>query len=102
MSSDRTKQICQCMTIYIYIYIVFANGQEGRVIPKTLKMILDTALLNIHQYKFRIKGKVEQSSERGRALPIHLGVAAIEKGSFGSPSTTVANFTYFTHIYIYI
>ena len=26
--------------------------------------------------------------------PLHLGVAAIEKGAFGSSSTKVANFTY--------
>ena len=26
--------------------------------------------------------------------PLHFGVVAIEKGAFGSPSTTVANFTY--------
>ena len=50
-----------------------------RVIPKTLKMVLDTSLLNTQQYKIRIKG-----------------VVAIEKGAFWSPSTTVANFTYFT------
>ena len=43
---------------------VFANGLgdlssiPGRVIPKTLKMVLDTYLLNIQQYKVRIKGKV--------------------------------------------
>ena len=30
---------------------------SGRVMPKTLKMILDTYLLNIQQYKVRIKGK---------------------------------------------
>ena len=40
---------------------VFANGQgdrgsiPGRVIPKTLKMVLDTSLLNTRQYKERIK-----------------------------------------------
>ena len=28
----------------------------GRVIPKTLKMVLDTSLLNTQQYKVRIKG----------------------------------------------
>ena len=28
--------------------------------------------------------------------PLHLGVVATEKGAFGSPLTTVANFTYFT------
>ena len=31
----------------------------GRVIPKTLKMLLDTSLPNTQQYKVRIKGKVE-------------------------------------------
>ena len=53
---------------------VFANGPgdmdsiPGRVIPKTLKMILDVSLLNTQQYKVRIKGKVEQSRERSSAL----------------------------------
>ena len=41
----------------------------GRVIPKTQKMVLDTALLNTQQYKVRIKGKVEQSRERSSDLP---------------------------------
>ena len=41
----------------------------GRVIPKTFKMVLDTSLLNIQQYKVRIKGKVKQSKERSSALP---------------------------------
>ena len=35
----------------------------GRVIPETIKMVLDTFLLNIQQYKVRIKGKVEQGKE---------------------------------------
>ena len=41
---------------------VFANGPEdlssipARVILKTLKMVLDTSLLNTQQYKVRIKG----------------------------------------------
>ena len=54
---------------------VFANGPgdlgsiPGRVIPKTLKMVLDTSLLNTQQYKVCIKGKVEQSRERSSALP---------------------------------
>ena len=33
------------------------------------KMVLDASLLNIQHYKVRIKGKVEQSRERSRALP---------------------------------
>ena len=54
---------------------VFANGPgdlgsiPGRVIPKTLKMIPDTSLLNPQRYKVRIKGKMEQSREKSSALP---------------------------------
>ena len=57
---------------------VFANGPgdlgsiPGRVIPKTLKMVLDTTLLNTQQYKVRIKGKVEQFMERSSPLPYTL------------------------------
>ena len=53
---------------------VFAYGPgdrgsiPGRVIPKTLKMVLDNSLLNTQQYKVRIKDKVEQSRERSCAL----------------------------------
>ena len=49
---------------------VFTNGPEdlgsipGRVISKTLKMVLDTSFFNIQQYKVRIKGKVEWSWEK--------------------------------------
>ena len=73
---------------------VFANGPgdlgsiPGRVIPKTLKMVLDTSLLNAQKYKEGIKGKVEQCRKKSSALPY-----TIEKGAFWSPSTTVANFT---------
>ena len=55
---------------------VFANvpvgrgSIPGRVIPKTLKIIvIDTSLLNTQHYKVRIKGKVEQSRERSSAIP---------------------------------
>ena len=63
--------ICTYVYTYIYIYIyiymhiymyiihlvsrVFTNGLEGqgsilsRVIPKTLKMVFDTSLLNLQQ-----------------------------------------------------
>ena len=79
---------------------VLTNGPEdlgsipGRVISKTLKVVLDTSLLNTQQYKVCIKGKVEQPRERSSA-PLHLGVVSIEKGYFGWPSTTVANFTFY-------
>ena len=72
--------------LYLYLYIiyigpavrVFANGPgdlgsiPGRVIPKTLKMELDTTLLNTQHYKVRFKGKVEQSWEWSSALPYTL------------------------------
>ena len=57
---------------------VFANGPgdlgsiPGRVIPKTLKMVLDTTLLNTQHYKVRFKGKVEQSWEWSSTLPYNL------------------------------
>ena len=67
---------------------VFANGPgdlgsiPDRVIPKTLKVVLDASLLNTQHYKVRIKG-----------------VVAIEKRAFGSPSTMV---TYFTFLLIIV
>ena len=58
--------------IYIYIYIYI--------------------LLNFNYY-IRMKGRVEQSREKCSALPnISL---RLQKEAFGSPSTTVANLTYF-------
>ena len=66
---------------------------QGRVIPKTQKMLLDAALLGTQHYKVRIKGKVEQSREW--CPPLHLGVVAIEKGDFGSPLTKVTNNLFF-------
>ena len=113
-NEDRKKQI-RSYRLHLYYYCcywhhydyrliglvgrVFANDPgdlgsiPGRVIPKTLKMVLDTSLLNTKQYKVRIKGKVEKSRERRSALPLHFSVVAIEKGAFGSPSTKVSNFT---------
>ena len=44
----------------------------GCVIAKTLKMVLDTSLLNTQQYKACIKVKVEKSRERSSALPYTL------------------------------
>ena len=41
----------------------------GRIISKTLKMVLVTSLFSAQQYKVRIKSKVEQSRERSSALP---------------------------------
>ena len=56
-------------------------------------MVLDASLLNTQQYKVGIKGKVEQTQGKEYRPPLHLGVVAIEKGSFETASTKVANFT---------
>ena len=70
--------ICIYLTISMYFGLVgrvFVNDLgdrgsiPGRVIPKTLKMVLDISLFNTQHYKVRIKGKVEQSRERSSALP---------------------------------
>ena len=69
---------------------VFTNGAgdqnliTGQVIPKTQKMVLNSALLNTQFYKVK---------EMEWRPPLYLVVIPIKKGSFGSPSTMVANFT---------
>ena len=56
----------------IFLYINRPEDQgliSGRVIPKTQKMVLVAALLNTQHNKVCIKGKVEQSRQRNRAVP---------------------------------
>ena len=59
---------------YIIMYKFNGSGDLGSipgwVIPKTQKMVLDTALLNTQHYKVHIKGKVEQSREWSSTLPL--------------------------------
>ena len=60
---------------------VFTNDPgsiPGRVIPKTLKMVLDTSLLKTQHYKIRVKSKVKQPREKSSALL----VVAFEKRAF--------------------
>ena len=70
--------VCVCLILIGLVGRVFTNGPgdlrsiPGRVLPKTLKMVLGTSLLNTQQYKVRIKGKVEQSRETSSALPYTL------------------------------
>ena len=73
---------------------VFTNGLgdlgsiPGRVILKTQKMVFDAALLNTQHYKIRVK---QSNPGKGVAPSLQLGIVAIKKGIFGSPSTKVAN-----------
>ena len=84
---------------------VFANGPgdlgsiPGRVIPKTLKMVLDTSLLNTQQYKVCIKGKVEKSRERSSALPDTSVYSLLKRETSGRPrlrSPTLLTYIYLT------
>ena len=83
--------------------IVFANGPgdqgsiPGRVIPKTQKMVLDTALLSTQHYKiWSIPGK-------GVAPSLTPRCSSYRKLAFKLPSIKVANFTtFFIYILIYI
>ena len=45
-------------------------GDQGRIIRKIKKIVLDTAFLNTQHYKVRIKGEVEQSRELNSALSL--------------------------------
>ena len=58
------------LTIRVFAIGLGDQGSiPGRVIPKTLKMVLDAALLNTQHYKVQIKGKVVQSREGIAPLP---------------------------------
>ena len=64
---------------------VFANGPgnlgsiPGCIIPKTLKMVLDTSLLTLSNIRYISSGAIQ-----GKELcpSLHLGVVAIEKEAF--------------------
>ena len=56
----------------LYIAYILTLAQRLGCSPKTLKMELDTTLLNTQHYKVRFKGKVEQSWEWSSALPYTL------------------------------
>ena len=68
----KKKGICLCFQT---LNFNFANSLgdlgsiPGCVKPKTLKMVLDTSLLNTQQYKVCIKGKGKQFREKSSALP---------------------------------
>ena len=63
---------------------VFAK-YPGRVIAKTLKMVLDTSLLNTQLYKLRIKGKVDQSRERSSTLSYTSVLYLLKREPSGRP-----------------
>ena len=56
-------------------------------------MVRDTSLLNTQQYKVLSRVKLSNLG-KGVAPSLHLGVVAIEKGAFWSPSTMATNLLY--------
>ena len=67
---DRTRSIFNFLMSRVSANGLVNQGSiSGRVIPKTQKMLLDIASLNIQHYKVEIKGKVEQSREWSNAPP---------------------------------
>ena len=86
---------------------VFPNGlgdtrsTPGRVILKTQKTVLDTALLYTQHYKLWVKGKVEQSREWSGALTYTSVWKLLKREPSGPHSTKVANFTYFIYFQLF-
>ena len=62
-----------------------------QVIPKAQKMVHDAAFFNTQHYKVRIKANWNNP---GNGVAPSRSPRVIEKRTFGSPSTKVANFTY--------
>ena len=84
---------------------VFANGPgdlgsiPGRVIQKLLKWYLIPTCLTLSNIRY--VSMVKWSNPGKRVVPSRtLGVVAIEKGAILLPSTTLANFSYFSLLFI--
>ena len=73
----------------------------GSVMPKNKKVILDASWFNTQHKKVWIKGK--WSNPQKEVAPSPTPAVAIEKGAFGSSSTTVGQHTHtHTHTHIHI
>ena len=77
-SYNNSNELLKGQKLFGLVGRVSTNGLgdlgsiPGHVIWKTLKIVLDTSLLNTQQYKVHIKGKVEQFRERSSILPYTL------------------------------
>ena len=77
--------------MYYLVGRLFATGPEDLgSISNTLKMALDTSLLNTQQYK----SKVEQSRERGNALPYTSVLLLLKKELSGHPRLRSPTYLY--------
>ena len=98
---DSVTTISSIIGLVVWVFTNDLRDQDlilGWVITKTPKI---SSFLNSQNYKVGIKGKVEQSRERrSTSLYTSVSIIAIEKGGFGSPSTTLVNITFYLYIYI--
>ena len=98
---------CGCGCEYFTENRVFANGPgdlgsiQGRVIPKTQKMVLDAFLLNTQHYKVRIKGKVGQFREGVAPSPTSW-CSSYRKGSLRVTLDYGRQLYFFLYIYVMI
>ena len=76
-----------------------SNTKDSKKKKKKKKKVLDATLLSIQHYMVRVKwsGGIQGMEKRP---PLHLGAVAFEKWAFESPSTKVADFTFYLYIYI--
>ena len=99
---NYSRQLYLVLDIGIMVSM-FANGPgdlgsiPGRVIPKTQKWYLMPPCLTLTIIRYRSREKCS-NPVKGVAPSQHLGVVAIEKGTFGSSLTVIANFTYFINL----
>ena len=73
-------------------YTLVQQGTSGGVMVSKLDQQTYTSEFESHWVPHSFGLVLNRSKELRKLL--HLGVVAIEKGAFGSPSTMVANFTY--------
>ena len=86
---------------------VFANDPgyqdsiSSRVIPMIQKMVYNASLLYTHTLSIIKYGSRASGINEGKEVrpSLHLGVAAIKKGAFGLPSTTVGQLNLYIYIY---
>ena len=103
--------------MYLFYFIislmsrVLANGPGDRVsipgqVPKTLKTVLDAALLSTQNYKVRINGRVEKYRKRSSALPFTSVLQLLKKRPSGHPrlrsSTSSLHFIYYCLFFVFL
>ena len=105
--SAHNKKVWKLIVCSLYIYLSIHMHQSINLLPVHHTWFKSCIYLSIYlSIRVDSYALVYQSVHLSIAVnsylsPVHTGVVAIEKEAFGSPSTTVVNFTYFLHAYIF-